>query len=132
MAPRRSRRWSLAADRLFPRPHATPDDLAAYWPDTCFTVVPDTRWSDQELAAMDDDGGRLPADFLEYAALVGHEQTHWIQAHAFANGRFLSRIDHARSEIAESFVGLITRDQIDTRTRRSLRGDTVLKLAASQ
>jgi hypothetical protein len=132
MAQRRSRKRSLATDWLFPRPHATPDDEAAYWPDTCFTVVPDTRWSDQELAAMDDDGARLPADFLEYAALVGHEQTHWIQANAFAYGRFLSRIDHARSEIAESFIGLFTPEQVDTLTRRRLRGDTVLKLAASQ
>ncbi len=132
MAPKRLRRTSLATNWLFPRPHATPDDEAAYWPDTCFTVVPDTSWSDTELASMEGDAAQLPADFLKYAALVGHEQTHWIQANAFAYGRFLSRIDHARSEIAESFIGLFTSEQIDTLTRRRLRGDTVLKLDKRQ
>lgn len=132
MAPRRSRSRSPATSWLFPRPHASPGDDAAYWPDTCFTVVPDTAWSDDQLDMMESDGAQLPVDFLEYAALVGHEQTHWIQANAFAYGRFLSRIDHARSEIAESFIGLFTSEQIDTLTRRRLRGDTVLKLDARQ
>jgi hypothetical protein len=123
---------SPADSWLFPRPHATPDDDAAYWPDTCFTVVPDARWTDGELAAMESGNKHLPVDFLEYAALVGHEQTHWIQANAFAYGRFLARIDHARSEIAESFIGLFTPEQVDVLTRRRLRGDTVLKLDARQ
>lgn len=117
---------------LFPQPHATPGEEAAYWPDTCFTVIPDTRWSQGELEMMADGDGQFSADFLEYWALVGHEQTHWIQANAFAYGRFLSRIDHARSEIAESFIGLFTSDQVDILTQRRIQGDRVLKLNARQ
>lgn len=116
---------------LFPRPHALPGEDAAYFPDTGFTVVPEARWSEQDFANLGEGSQPFSADFLEYAALVGHEQTHWIQANAFAYGRFLARIDQARSEIAESFIGLFTSEQVELLTSRRLQGQVVLKLAPS-
>lgn len=117
---------------LFPRPHALPGEDAAYWPDTGFTVVPETRWNEQDFANLEEANRPFSADFLEYAALVGHEQTHWIQANAFAYGRFLGRIDQARSEIAESFIGLFTSEQVQLLTSRRLQGQVVLRLAPNQ
>ncbi len=123
---------SPATSWLFPRPHALPGEDAAYWPDTGFTVVPQARGSEQDYASLEEANQPFSADFLEYAALVGHEQTHWIQANAFAYGRFLARIDQARSEIAESFIGLFTPEQVELLTSRRLQGQVVLKLAPSQ
>lgn len=121
-----------ATSWLFPRPHALPGEDAAYWPDTGFTVVPAAPWNEQDFGDLEDADQSVSADLLEYAALVGHEQTHWIQANAFAYGRFLARIDQARSEIAESFVGLFTSEQVELLTRRRLQGQVVLRLAPSQ
>ncbi|WP_139110513.1 hypothetical protein [Pseudomonas syringae] len=106
--------------------------MAAYWPDTCFTVIPDAPWSEKTLADMGDGGTPIPPDFLEYAALAEHEQSHWIQANAFSYGRFLSRIDHSRSEIAESFLGMFTPEQVEALTFRRSQGDATLQLDARQ
>jgi hypothetical protein len=115
-----------SAGWLLPSPHETPGDDAAYWPDTCFTVLPQSRWSEQQQAAIE--AGELTGDFLEYAALGTHEQTHWIQAHAFGYGRFLARIDHARSEIAESFIGMFPADWVQRLLERRLVGHAVTRL----
>lgn len=117
---------------LFPRPHALPGEEAAFWPDTGFTVVPEPPCQGRQLSDMQDDDEIVSAEVLEYAALVGHEQTHWIQANAFGYGRFLSRLDHARSEIAESFIGLLSSDEVERLTSNRLQGQPMLKLAPSQ
>lgn len=118
---------SLQHDWLLPLPRSTPGDVAAYWPDTGFTVVPEIGLSDKQLDVLEKpETNDIPAEFSEYAAIASHEQTHWIQAHAFSYGRFQSRIDHACSEIAESFFGLFTPEQIDFLIRRRLEGQPIL------
>ena len=120
---------TTTADWLFPQPRATSDDPAAYWPDTGFLVLPESVLSDELLlAGYESNPAHLPVALAEYSAIVGHEQTHWIQSHAFGYGRYLSRIDHARTEIAESFLGLYTAAQVEHLLNGRARGQKLLEL----
>lgn len=91
-----------------------PGELSAYWIDTGFVEVPDVPVRDDVLDQLDAEATDIPPELAEYAAIVEHEQVHWTQAHAFGYGRFQSRIHQCISEIAESFFGIFSPEQVDT------------------
>jgi hypothetical protein len=98
-----------------------PGDVLAYWIDTCFVDVPNAPVMNDVLEKLAAGGADIPPEFAEFAAIVEHEQVHWIQAHALGYGRFQSRIHHALSEIAESFFGMFTPSEVNIlMTRRAL------------
>jgi hypothetical protein len=123
-------------DWLFPSPRSTPNDPAAYWPDTGFLELPQIPLTDDEIDELERRGAPTPSDLPfgtgAYLALAEHEQTHWIQAHAFSYGRFQTRLDHARTEIAESCLGLFPPDDLARLLTNRLKGDRVLSLDEAQ
>lgn len=125
-----------ASDWLFPRPRSTPDDPAAYWPDTGFLELPNIPLTDEELDELERTGApkvsEIPFEFGSYLALAEHEQTHWIQTQAFSYGRFQSRIDQARTEIAESCLGLLPPDQLRELLEHRLKGESLFQMDVSQ
>lgn len=124
------------SDWLFPSPRSTPNDPAAYWPDTAFLELPAIPLTDDEIDELERRGAPrasdLPFDMGAYLALAEHEQTHWIQAHAFSYGRFQSHLDHARTEIAESCLGLFPPDDLERRLTNRLSGHGLLPLDDAQ
>jgi hypothetical protein len=124
------------SDWLFPGPRSTPDDPAAYWPDTGFLELPQCPLTDERIDELERAGAPkasdVPFDLGFYLALAEHEQTHWIQAHAFSYGRFQTRIDQARTEIAEAFFRLFTPEQLRGIFLRRLKGESLLQLDDAQ
>lgn len=114
---------------LLPIPRRTPNDTAAYWPDTGFLTLPDFSFDQQLLDNVFSDEPVIAPEVVEFFAIAEHEQTHWIQVHAFGYGRFLSRIDHARTEIAESFLGMFSEEETTRLLARRKDGYPILKLA---
>jgi len=126
----------MPSDWLFPKPRSTPDDPAAYWPDTGFLELPALPLTDEQVDELERLGApiasELPFNLGSYFALAEHEQTHWIQMHAFGYGRFQARIDQARTEIAESFFGLFQPEQLRGLLQRRMDGESLLQLDRAQ
>lgn len=112
----------------YPEHRAIPDDPAAYWPDTCFLELPQLPLTFQELDRLSPDGRDAPPSIGEYYALVQHEHTHWIQAHAFSYGRFLAHIEQARAEITESLFVLVGATTVNALLARRAKGHAIVRL----
>jgi hypothetical protein len=113
---------------LLPIRRQTPNDSAAYWPDTGFLTIPAFSFDQQLLENVLIDEPVIAPEVVQFVAIAEHEQTHWIQVHAFGYGRFLARIDEARTEIAESFLGLFSEQEISKLLERRMDGHPILQL----
>jgi|GEM_PF-3456948 len=83
----------------------------AYWPDTCFLEVNESP----ELVALFEKVNRGEAPemneaTMEIMGVVAHENTHWIQAAAFGSGIYQASLDQTATQLAESFLVLISPD----------------------
>jgi len=99
-------------DWAIPQPRSTNAKRCAFWPDSCFLEISGVPELDELLAL-----GRgereldLASSAGETLGLIGHENIHWIQATGLGYGHYQAIIDQARTEIAESFFGLISSEQ---------------------
>jgi len=119
-------------DWTIPQPRSANTKGCAYWPDSCFLELNDIPELDALLQSEPDrpqlDLSSADADVI---GLIGHENTHWIQAVCFGYGLYQAQIDQVRTEIAEAFFDLNGTELSEYLLRERSRGKRILSYEPS-